>query len=161
VTLVKVQREPLSVDEALRSVSHAGAGAVAVFLGVVRDHNAGKPVVLLEYEAYGSMAEKEMQRIADEIGQELPGVKLCALHRTGPLKVGDTAVLCVASAPHRSEAFSACRKLIDRIKARVPIWKREHGPQGAYWVDWVDARCGSDEHREHDPALCHAHEQGS
>jgi molybdopterin synthase catalytic subunit len=154
VIQVKLQQEPLSLDEAVRRVEHAGAGAVAVFLGVVRDHNAGKPVVLLEYEAYGSMAEKEMQRIAEEIAVEIPDVRLCALHRTGALKVGDIAVVCVASAPHRGEAFSACRKLIDRIKARVPIWKREHGPDGPYWVGWEDARCGDghahDEHRHHD-----------
>jgi molybdopterin synthase catalytic subunit len=66
------------------------------------------------------------------------------LHRTGTLSVGDVAVVCAASAPHRGEAYRACRALIDRVKARVPIWKREHGPDGAYWVGWQDARCGGD-----------------
>jgi molybdopterin synthase catalytic subunit len=146
---VRLLQEPLSLDEAVRSVSDPTAGAIAVFLGVVRNENAGKPVVLLEYEAYAAMAEKEMQRIAEEIAAELPGVKLCSLHRVGSLHVGDTAVICTASSKHRREAFKACRLLIDRIKARVPIWKREHGPEGAYWVDWVDARCSGDEH-EHD-----------
>jgi molybdopterin synthase catalytic subunit len=158
--LVKLQHEPLSVDQAVGAVSHSGAGAVALFLGVVRNENAGKPVTLLEYEAYASMAEGEMQRIAEEIQRELPMVGLCALHRVGPLHVGDVAVICAGSAPHRSEAFKACRMLIDRIKARVPIWKREHGPAGAYWVDWVDARCGDDHDSDdsnHDHDTAHSH----
>jgi molybdopterin synthase catalytic subunit len=99
------------------------------------------------------MAEKEMQRIADEIEREIPGVQLAALHRIGSLVVGDLAVVCAAGAVHRGEAFQACRALIDRIKHRVPIWKREHGPDGPYWVGWEDARCGDGhDHR-------HGHEQ--
>lgn len=132
---------PLSLDEALTYVTHPGAGGIATFLGVVRDHNEGRAVTLLEYEAYGSMAELEMRRIFAEIEAELPGVRVFATHRKGALKVGDAAVICVASAPHRGEAFRACRLLIDRIKATLPIWKREHGPDGPYWVGWEDARC--------------------
>jgi molybdopterin synthase catalytic subunit len=142
---------PPSIDEAIASVSHPGAGAVSVFVGVVRDRNEGRPVVLLEYEAYASMAEAEMRRIAEEIAGEIPGARVAALHRRGRLSVGEVAVVCAASTPHRAEAFRACRTLIDRIKARVPIWKREHGPDGAYWVGWEDARCGDDE-------AGHAHE---
>jgi molybdopterin synthase catalytic subunit len=140
-SLVALRSEPLSVDEAIRHVQHAGAGAVCVFLGIVRDRNEGRPVVKLEYEAYASMAVTEMQRIVDEITSELPEVCLAVVHRTGALAVGDAAVVCAASAPHRGEAYQACRALIDRVKARVPIWKREHGPEGAYWVGWQDARC--------------------
>jgi molybdopterin synthase catalytic subunit len=130
-------------------VKHAGAGAVCVFLGMVRDHNDGRVVVKLEYEAYPAMALAEMKRIAEELTAETAGVRLAVLHRTGPLVVGDTAVVCAASAPHRGEAYAACRALIDRVKARVPIWKREHGPEGAYWVGWEDARCieGEGEHQ--------------
>lgn len=143
--LVALREQPLSIDEAVAHVKHGGAGAVCVFLGTVRDHNDGLPVVRLEYEAYGAMALAEMKRIADEIAAETPGLRLAVLHRTGSLGVGDVAVVCAASAPHRGEAYAACRALIDRVKARVPIWKREHGPDGAYWVGWQDARCG-DEH---------------
>jgi molybdopterin synthase catalytic subunit len=75
-------------------------------------------------------------------------LRLAVQHRTGALVVGDVAVVCAASAPHRDEAYRACRALIDRIKSRVPIWKREHGPDGAYWVGWHDARC---EGPDHDP----------
>ncbi len=138
---VALRDTELSMDEAVARVRHPGAGGVAVFLGMVRDENEGRPVVKLEYEAYASMAVAEMERIAGEIAGELAGVRLAVLHRTGSLAVGDVAVVCAASAPHRGEAFEACRRLIDRIKARVPIWKREHGPDGAYWVGWEDARC--------------------
>jgi molybdopterin synthase catalytic subunit len=142
--LVALRDVPLSIDEATESVRHAGAGALCLFLGMVRDHNDGRAVVKLEYEAYPAMALAEMRRIVDELAGETPGVRLAVLHRTGPLNVGDVAVVCAASAPHRGEAYHACRALIDRVKARVPIWKREHGPDGAYWVGWEDARCGDD-----------------
>jgi molybdopterin synthase catalytic subunit len=150
-SLVAVRESPVSVDEAVASVQHAGAGAVCVFLGMVRDASEGRPVVKLEYEAYASMAEAEMKRIATEIAGEIPGVRLAIVHRTGALSIGDVAVACAASAPHRAEAYRACRALIDRVKARAPIWKREHGPDGAYWVGWQDARCEVDghEHEEH------------
>jgi molybdopterin synthase catalytic subunit len=148
--LVALRVEPLSVDEAVAHVRHAGAGAVCVFLGMVRDDSEGRPVVRLEYEAYASMALAEMNRIADEIAREMAGVRLAVVHRTGSLLVGDVAVVCAASAPHRGEAYTACRALIDRVKARVPIWKREHGPQGAYWVGWQDARCDDAGHDAHE-----------
>ncbi len=74
---------------------------------------------------------------------------MSAVHRIGSLGIGDAAIICAASAPHRGEAFKACRELIDRIKARVPIWKREYGPDGAAWVGWVDARCSPDGHEHH------------
>jgi molybdopterin synthase catalytic subunit len=145
-SFVDVRDSPLSVDEAIARVTHAGAGAVCVFLGSVRDHNEGRAVVRLEYEAYATMAVAEMRRIAGEIAGEIPGVRLAVVHRTGSLSVGDIAVVCAASAPHRDEAYRACRALIDRVKARVPIWKREHGPGGAAWVGWQDARCDEDGH---------------
>jgi molybdopterin synthase catalytic subunit len=138
----RIRAEALGLDELIREVSHPGAGGVVTFLGVVRDENEGRAVTLLEYEAYGTMAEAELGRILAEIPAEMPGVRVSATHRVGALRVGDAAVACAASAPHRAEAFTACRALIDRIKARLPIWKREHGPDGPYWVGWEDARCG-------------------
>jgi molybdopterin synthase catalytic subunit len=151
---VALREVALSTDEALSHVQHAGAGAVCIFLGTVRDHNDGRAVVKLEYQAYGAMAVAEMKRIADELTAEMPGVRVAVLHRTGSLVVGDVAVVCAASASHRAEAYAVCRALIDRVKARVPIWKREHGPDGAYWVGWEDARCAEDLHdhaAHHDP----------
>lgn len=141
----------LSVERAMRAVGHAGAGAVVTFVGTVRDVNDGHAVTLLEYEAYVSMARAEMARIKDELEREIAGVRVAIHHRIGALRVGELAVVCAASAPHRSEAFDACRRAIDEVKARVPIWKREHGPDGPYWVGWEDARCTGHEH-EHERA---------
>jgi molybdopterin synthase catalytic subunit len=151
---VAVSAEPLSIERVISLVSHAGAGAVVTFVGTVRDVNDGRPVTLLEYEAYESMARAEMSRIKAEIEREIPGVTVAVHHRVGSLAIGEAAVVCAASAAHRGEAFRACRLLIDRVKERVPIWKREHGPDGPYWVGWQDARCVGETAGEHD----HGHE---
>lgn len=156
MSLFHVLETPLDVALATAAVSAPDIGGIDLFLGAVRDHNDGRKVTLLEYHAYVSMAEKEMARIASEIAAEIPGVRLAALHRIGSLRVGDLAVVCAAGAPHRGEAFRACRLLIDRIKERVPIWKREHGPDGPYWVGWEDARCSPGEHQHGD----HPHHHG-
>jgi molybdopterin synthase catalytic subunit len=147
--LVEIRDEPFSVSEALGAVADAEAGGIALFVGCVRNENEGRLVTLLEYEAYGPMALREMSAIVAELEQEVAGTRLAVLHRVGKLEVGDIAVVCAASAPHRGEAFSACRQLIDRIKERVPIWKREHGPDGPHWVGWQDARCAPDERHRH------------
>jgi molybdopterin synthase catalytic subunit len=141
MSLFEIRETELSVAEVVAAVTRPEAGGISVFVGTVRSENAGHAVTLLEYQAYASMAAKEMARIADEIRAEMGDVRLAVLHRVGSLAVGDTAVICAASSAHRGEAFQACRLLIDRIKARVPIWKREHGPSGPYWVGWEDARC--------------------
>jgi molybdopterin synthase catalytic subunit len=143
---VDVCTDPLSVDAAIALVAHEGAGGIAVFLGTVRDANDGRAVTRLEYEAYASMACREMDRIRAGVEAEIPGVRVAAIHRVGSLAVGEVSVVCAASAPHRGEAFRACRLMIDRLKEQVPIWKREHGPSGPYWVGWEDARCVSDHH---------------
>jgi molybdopterin synthase catalytic subunit len=131
---VDLRETPLSVEEAVAHVSRPEAGGIDVFIGAVRDQNEGHEVVRLEYEAYRSMALSELTRIAQEVELEF-GVRVAALHRIGSLAVGDIAVICAASAAHRHEAFVACRALIDRIKMDVPIWKREHGRDGARWLD--------------------------
>ena len=133
---VDVRDERLAIDSVLRLVRHDGAGALSVFMGVVRDHNDGAAVDALEYTAYASMAKGEMASIVEEIERELPEVRLAAHHRIGALAVGDDAVICAASAPHREEAFVAARRLIDRIKERAPIWKRERGPDRDAWIGW-------------------------
>jgi len=137
----EIRDHAVAIDEVVARVARSGAGGIDVFVGVVRDENDGKSVVLLEYEAYRPMALAEMQRIGEEIERGTDGVRVAACHRVGALRVGDVAIVCAASAPHRAEAFAACRALIDEIKHRVPIWKREHGPDGPHWVDWQDARC--------------------
>lgn len=144
--MFSLSTEALSIEAVVGAVAHPTAGGIDVFVGVVHDHNEGRAVTRLDYEAYPAMAVAEMERIAAELGAQMPGVRLAAVHRVGSLGVGDAAVVCAASAVHRGEAFRACKALIDAIKARVPIWKREHGPDGPYWVGWADARCEGDEH---------------
>lgn len=117
------------------AVGHAGAGAIVIFLGTVRDHADGHVTEALTYEAYEDLANREMARIVTEIAARSPGVRLAAQHRTGNLAVGETAVVVAASAPHRGEAFEACREAIDRIKREVPIWKQEVGPDGRRWTE--------------------------
>ncbi len=146
IAKVGIDRLVIDARDVRSVVSRPGAGAVVVFEGMVRDVNDGRAVVLLEYSSYETMAIAEMTKIVDELEREQPGVRAAVRHRIGSLAVGDVAVVCAASAPHRSEAFAACRALIDRVKERVPIWKREHGPDGAYWVGWEDARCVGHDH---------------
>jgi molybdopterin synthase catalytic subunit len=135
-TLAEVRSEPLSLDEVLAAVRAPSAGGIAIFLGVVRDHHAGKAVARLDYEAYRALANKEMARILDELMRTHPNTRVAALHRVGELGVGDTAVVVAASAAHRDEAFALCRSAIDRIKQTVPVWKKEWSPDGsALWVN--------------------------
>jgi len=136
VALADIRDTPLSVDEVLAAVRHPSAGGIAVFLGVVRDHADGQPVARLDYEAYEELGRKETRRILAAIAAATPGVRLAAVHRVGQLGIGDPAVVVAASAPHRAEAFAACREAIDRIKETVPVWKKEWAPSGeAHWVN--------------------------
>ncbi len=126
---------PIEPAELLAAVRRDGDGGLALFVGVVRDENEGRRVTRLEYSAYIPMAEKEMDRIAAQIAAAHPGVAVDFRHRIGSLSIGDVAVAVAAAAPHRSEAFAACRAGIEAIKARVPIWKKEFGPDGGSWVE--------------------------
>jgi molybdopterin synthase catalytic subunit len=101
---------------------------------MVRSSSRGITVEKLEYSAYRAMAIKEMTRLVKEIEAEIPGARVAVEHRTGSLVVGDLAVVIAAAAPHRAEAFTACRAMIDRLKDSVPIWKKEFGDDGSTWV---------------------------
>ncbi|MFI5309499.1 MAG: molybdenum cofactor biosynthesis protein MoaE [Polyangiales bacterium] len=136
VVLCALRDTPLSIDEVLAAVRAPGVGAEVLFVGSVRDHADGKAVARLDYEAHPSMAEREMTRVLTEISAARPEVRLAALHRVGALAVGDLAVVVAAAAPHRAEAFEACREAIERIKQRVPIWKKEWAPDGS--ANWVN-----------------------
>jgi molybdopterin synthase catalytic subunit len=126
----------LPIDEAVAAVWGPWAGALDLFIGVVRDENEGKRVASLEYEAYEPMAEAWLRRIEDETESRFSRTRARVLHRIGRLLVGDVAVVCVAASPRRAIAFEACRYLIERVKADVPIWKREHTTDGTSWVGW-------------------------
>jgi len=131
---VQLLATPLSLDRCIAAVSGPGMGGIVTFTGMVRRHSRGVVVDHLEYEAYAPMAVREMARLCDEIEAEVAGAKLAVEHRVGRLEIGDLAVVIAAAAPHRAEAFTACRAMIDRLKDRVPIWKKEVGEDGAEWV---------------------------
>ena len=122
------------------AVEHPGAGAICSFTGVVRDNNRGEAVTHLEYEAYGGMAEREMRRIAEEIGERWPGTRVAIVHRTGRLEIGEASVVISVSAPRRPDAFEGCRWAIERLKESVPIWKKEHAASGAVWLEGPEVR---------------------
>lgn len=130
-----VSATPLDAEEVTARVAGPDAGGVVSFVGRVRDHARGHRIARLEYEAYPGMAEREMEKIAAEAAARWPRTRVAIAHRTGTLAVGDVAVVVVAAAPHRDEAFLACRFAIDTLKERVPIWKKEFAVDGAYWVD--------------------------
>lgn len=130
-----VDSAPLSLDALLREVSGPEMGGVVTFTGIVRNHARGETIDHLEYEAYAPMAEKEMRKIVDAVHERWPHVRIAMSHRVGHLDVGDAAVMIAAAAPHRAEAFEACRFAIDRLKATVPIWKKEFATSGSYWVE--------------------------
>lgn len=133
--MYRVTTEPLSADALASDVIVPEAGAVSVFLGVVRDNTAGRPVVALEYEANVPMAEAKLKEIGEAVHQRWPGVKQVAmLHRIGRLAIGEASVAIAVSAAHRREAILACHYAIDRLKETVPIWKREIFEDGAVWV---------------------------
>ncbi len=134
-----VAPEALDVRAAVREVSRGATGAVNVFIGTVRDHNAGRRVLYLEYEAYEPLALKTLQRIGEEVAERWPAVELAIHHRTGRLDIGEASVIIAAAAAHRADAFSATRYAIERVKQIVPIWKHEHFEGGATWIEGASA----------------------
>lgn len=132
---VLVTPSPLDVRACEALVRTDADGAVCTFTGAVRDHADGRRVTAIEYEAYVEMAEPELRRIGEEVLEATGATALALHHRIGELRVGDASVVVSASAPHRAQAFDACRRAIDTLKERAPIWKREWGDGGAVWVD--------------------------
>ena len=128
-----VTAEPIDEAAVRAAVEADTSGAVVVFLGVVRNHDAGRDVLSLDYQAHPD-AERFLaecvRRIADDTG-----LAVAAAHRVGELRIGDVALVAAASAPHRAEAFDACERLVDLIKQQVPIWKRQHFTDGV--SEWV------------------------
>ncbi len=125
---------PLSIDECLSAVNGPGVGGTTFFVGTVRDNDEGRGVTELEYAAHPSAAA-ELERVCAAVAAETGVLAVAAVHRVGLLRVGDAAVIVAAGAAHRGEAFTACRRLIDDLKAQVPIWKRQVFTDGpAKWV---------------------------
>ena len=122
--------QPIDVAALRAALSHDAAGGVVVFEGVVRDHNAGRAVRGLAYQAYDALAASEGTRIVDEARARHAVEALVCVHRVGELAIGDVAVFVGASAAHRAAAFDAVRWVIDEVKRRVPIWKKERYTDG-------------------------------
>lgn len=134
VRLVAVQDEPLSVDEVLSAVSDPSAGGTCLFVGTVRDLDHDRSVNKLAYSAHPTVVDR-LTEVVQQVADRHPVTALAAVHRVGDLAIGDLAVVVAVSAPHRGEAFDACRDLIDTLKSTVPIWKhQEFSDGGEEWV---------------------------
>ena len=138
--LFELTRDPLDARRLEAAVSHAGAGAICTFTGVVRDSSRGRSVTHLDYEAYAEMATAQMRKIGDEITEQWPDARVAMAHRTGKLEIGEASVVVSVSCPHRAEAIAACKWGIDRLKESVPIWKKEHASDGTFWIEGDEAR---------------------
>jgi len=133
-----VTPEPISAESVLPLVQRADCGAAVVFLGTVRDHNEGRVVRAVHYEAYREMAERVLREIVQEAAQRVPSAQVAAVHRLGELNIGDVSVAIAVATPHRAEALEACRYVIEEVKQRLPVWKQERYASGqSNWLKGV------------------------
>lgn len=135
IRLAEIRDTPLSVDEARAAVADPAAGGIALFVGVVRDHDDGKDVTALSYTAHPSAAD-ELRRVAERIAAKFEVRAIAAVHRVGDLAIGDLAVVVAVSSDHRAQALDACHALIDELKQTVPIWKHQRFTGGE--SEWVN-----------------------
>jgi molybdopterin synthase catalytic subunit len=133
--MISVQRGDIDVDAVLESVKSPGSGCVVGFLGTVRDTSEGRSVERMSVEVYEEMAVKQLSIIRDEALERFGVHGVAVVHRHGELEVGDSIVYIAVSAGHRDEAFAACRYVIDELKERVPLWKKEYTADGEVWVE--------------------------
>jgi MoaE-MoaD fusion protein len=150
----RVTAGPLDANAVAQIVASADCGAIATFVGIVRDEHGGRRVLWLEYEAFAPLAIKAFARIDEEAGEKWPSIALAIHHRVGRLEIGDASVVIAAASPHRPEAFAACRYAIERIKQIAPIWKHEHFEGGAVWIEGATADPMDDEVRRMAFAQC-------
>lgn len=141
--MIELREGPLDPVQCLDSVRGSGTGGLVLFVGTVRDISDGQRVDFLEYEAYEPMALAKLQQLVHEATERWPVRAMSIQHRVGRLEIGDDAVVIAVACPHRAEAFDACRYAIDRLKEIVPIWKKEHGEDGAVWVGGPTAAMSS------------------
>lgn len=132
--MIQIQSSPIDYAKLTESVRSPRAGAVCLFLGTVREVTGERHTTKLDYECYPEMAKQVLAAIENEVRQKWPIIEMAMIHRTGSVTVGETSVAVAVSSPHRADAFAAGQYAIDELKARVPIWKKEHGPDGTFWV---------------------------
>jgi molybdopterin synthase catalytic subunit len=135
----RVTAEPLDLEAVARLVAADDCGAVTTFVGLVRDHNLGRRVRWLEYEAYAPLAVRTFERIAAECAGRWPDARIAIHHRTGRVEIGEASVAIAAASPHRADAFAACRYAIERVKQIAPVWKHEHFEGGEVWIEGATA----------------------
>jgi molybdopterin synthase catalytic subunit len=131
-----IVHDPIETGEVLSRVGAREDGATLLFLGMVRDHADGRPVTGMTYEAYEEMATPVLQEIATEAAQRIGSDRVAVIHRVGDLTIGDVSVAIAVSSPHRAEAYDASRYVIEEIKKRLPVWKKEHYSDGV--KEWVE-----------------------
>jgi molybdopterin synthase catalytic subunit len=134
VVVARISERAVLLDDSVKAVTTEDAGAVVTFSGVVRNHDGGRTVVLLEYEAHPT-ASTVLLSVAESVAAEFDGVRIAIEHRIGALEIGDLALGCAVSSAHRADAFAASARLIDEVKQQVPIWKRQHFSDGT--IEWV------------------------
>jgi molybdopterin synthase catalytic subunit len=132
--MYRIVSNPIDVQAVTAAVGEPGSGAIVTFVGTTRDHNDGRRVTQLEYEAYPEMAIAEMRKIGETAQQRWPIARVAIVHRIGVVPIGDASVVIAVSAGHRRAAFEACHFAIDRLKEVVPIWKKEHFEGGEIWI---------------------------
>ena len=132
--MITITDKPIDVQRLVNHATNLGAGAVNVFVGTVRNASQGRTVIQLEYEAYESMAVAEIRKIIEETSHRWPLLGWAVSHRVGILKPGEVAVVVAISSPHRKESFEACQFIVDTLKAKAPIWKKEVFEGGEEWI---------------------------
>lgn len=137
--LIAITSDVLDLTALIRGLQAAGTGAVTAFLGLVRDHNQGRRVRHLVYEAYEPLAERALARIVEEVRDHWPSATVAVHHRIGRLEVGEASVAIAVASPHRADGFAACRYTIERVKQILPIWKHEYFEGGDVWIEGATA----------------------
>ena len=133
--MIKVTREDFSIDEVVASIRSGGMGAIITFLGTVRNNSKGRDVERIEIQVYEEMAIKQLQAIREEAIEKFDVEEVTIVHRCGSLGVSDNIMMIAVGAGHRPEAFEACRYVLETIKEKVPLWKKESTPEGDYWIE--------------------------
>jgi molybdopterin synthase catalytic subunit len=147
-SLTAITTAPLDTEALVRALDTTGIGAVTTFIGLVRDHNLGRRVLHLEYEAYETLALRGLDLIVAEAASQWPTVRLGIHHRIGRMEIGEASVAIAAASPHRADAFAASRYAIERIKQIVPIWKHEYFEGGDVWIEGATADPDNTEARD-------------
>jgi molybdopterin synthase catalytic subunit len=132
--VTRLTNDPIDFAALTEQVRSPSCGAVCLFLGTVRDLTGEQVTVYLDYDAYPAMAEAKLATIEATVRERWPVGDVAIVHRLGRCDVGTVTVAVAVSCPHRDQAFAACRYAIDAVKELVPIWKKEHGPAGEFWV---------------------------